>query len=91
MFLAAIGAAVIINMGTNIFLGEISFITNSISPILQLACSLDYAVFLLHSFQDNRKKYSDTEEAMAQSIKESMPTVATSAATTLFGFLLFCL
>lgn len=87
LFLAAIGAAVIINMGTNIFLGEISFITNSISPILQLACSLDYAVFLLHSFQDNRKKYSDTEEAMAQSIKESMSTVAASAATTLFGFL----
>lgn len=87
LFLAAIGTAVIINMGTNIFLGEVSFITNSISPILQLACSLDYAVFLLHSFQDNRKKYSDIEEAMAQSIKESMSTVAASAATTLFGFL----
>jgi len=87
LFLLSIGVAVIINMGTNIFLGEISFITNSISPILQLACSLDYAVFLLHSFQANRKKYSNLEEAMSASIKESIPTVAASAATTLFGFL----
>jgi predicted RND superfamily exporter protein len=87
LFLAAIGAAIVINMGTNIFLGDVSFMTFSISPILQLACSLDYAVFLLHRFLDNRKKYADVEEAMRQSIKESMPTVAASAATTLFGFL----
>lgn len=87
LFLIAIGISVVINMGTNIFLGEISFMTNSISPILQLACSLDYAVFLLHSFGDNRKKYDDAEEAMRHSIKESMSTVAASAATTLFGFL----
>jgi len=87
LFLAAIGAAIIINMGTNIFLGRVSFMTYSISPILQLACSLDYAVFLLHSFLDNRKKYADAETAMAQAIKESMSTVAASAYTTLFGFL----
>jgi predicted RND superfamily exporter protein len=87
LFLIAIGISVAINMGTNIFLGEISFMTNSISPILQLACSLDYAVFLLHSFGNNRTKYSDVEEAMRHSIKESMSTVAASAATTIFGFL----
>jgi len=87
LFLLSIGVAVIINMGTSIFLGEVSFITNSISPILQLACSLDYAVFLLHSFQANRKKYASAEEAMARAVKESIPTVAASAATTLFGFL----
>ena len=76
LFLLSIGVAVIINMGTSIFLGEVSFITNSISPILQLACSLDYAVFLLHSFQANRKKYASAEEAMARAVKESIPTVA---------------
>jgi uncharacterized protein len=87
LFLVTIGISIIINMGTNIFLGEISFMTNSISPILQLACSLDYAVFLLHSFQDNRKKHTNVEDAMRQAMKESMPTVAASATTTLFGFL----
>ena len=87
IFLATIGISIVINMGTNIFLGEISFMTNSISPILQLACSLDYAVFLLHSFADNRKKYANVEDAMRQAMKESMSTVAASAATTLFGFL----
>lgn len=87
LFLIAIGISIVINMGTNIFLGEISFMTNSISPILQLACSLDYAIFLLHSFQDNRKKYANVEDAMRHAMKESMSTVAASAATTLFGFL----
>ncbi len=87
LFLLAIGISIVINMGTNIFLGEISFMTNSISPILQLACSLDYAVFLLHSFQDNRKKYANVEDAMRQAMKESMAVIAASAATTLFGFL----
>ncbi|HWR22326.1 MAG TPA: MMPL family transporter [Feifaniaceae bacterium] len=87
LFLAAIGISIVINMGTNVFLGKISFMTNSVSPILQLACSLDYAIFLLHSFESNRKKYGDVNEAMRHSIKESMSTVAASAATTVFGFL----
>lgn len=87
LFMAVIGVSIVINMGTNIFLGEVSFITNSVTPILQLACSLDYAIFLLHSFSENRKKYPGVEEAMKHSVKESMSTVAASAATTLFGFL----
>ena len=87
LFLLVIGISIVINMGTNIIFGEISFMTNSISPILQLACSLDYAVFLLHSFQDYRKKYTNVEDAMRHAMKESMSTVAASAATTLFGFL----
>ncbi len=86
-FFAAIGISILINMGTNLFLGEVSFMTNSVSPILQLAVSLDYAIFLMHSFADNRKKYSDVNEAMKHAIKASFPTVAASAATTLFGFL----
>lgn len=87
LFMAVIGVSIVINMGTNIFLGEVSFITNSVTPILQLACSLDYAIFLLHSFSENRKKYPGVEEAMKHSVKESMSTVAASAMTTLFGFL----
>ena len=87
LFMAAIGISILINMGTNIFFGQISFMTNSVSPILQLACTLDYAIFLLHSFEDNRKKYTNIEEAMQHAIKDSMKTVAASAATTLFGFL----
>jgi predicted RND superfamily exporter protein len=87
LFVATIGVAILINMGTNLLLGEISFMTNSISPILQLAVSLDYAIFLLHSFADNRKKYSDVEEAMQHAIKSSIVTVSASALTTLFGFM----
>lgn len=87
LFLLTVGLSIVLNMGSNVILGEISFMTNSISPILQLACSLDYAVFLLHSFQDNRKKYDNVEDAMRHAIKESMSTVAASASTTLFGFL----
>lgn len=87
LFLAAIGISILINMGTNIFFGEISFMTNSISPILQLAVSLDYAIFLLHSFAEHRQKCADATEAMRRTIKESFSTVAASAATTLFGFL----
>lgn len=87
LFLSAIGVSVIINMGANIIFGEISFITNAISPILQLAVSMDYAIFLLHSFGDFRKEYDDAREAMYHAIKASVPSVAASALTTLFGFL----
>jgi len=87
LFLSVIGVSVIINMGTNIIFGEISYVTNSVSPILQLAVSMDYAIFLLHSFGDFRKKYDDVEEAMFHAIKASVTTVAASALTTLFGFL----
>jgi predicted RND superfamily exporter protein len=85
-FLIVIGVSIVINMGTNIFFGDISFITYAVSPILQLACSLDYAVFMLHSFDDNRKKYKDPAEAMRRAVKESMSVVAASAVTTVFGF-----
>jgi predicted RND superfamily exporter protein len=87
IFLAGIGISILINMGTNIFFGEISFITNSVSPILQLAVSLDYAVFILHSFSSYRQKYGDVERAMRYAIRTSMSTVAASALTTLFGFI----
>ncbi len=87
LFLGAIGISILINMGTNIFAGEVSFMTNSVAPILQLAVSLDYAIFLLHSFAVNKKRYGSAEEGMVHAIINSMSTVAASACTTLFGFL----
>ncbi len=86
-FLTAIGVSVLINLGTNIFIGEVSFVTQSVAPILQLAVSLDYAVFLLHSFSDYRKKTNNPEEAMELAMKKSFPAITASAATTFFGFI----
>lgn len=86
-FLTAIGVSVLINLGTNIFLGEISFITQSVAPILQLAVSLDYAIFLLHNFNDNVGKNQSPEKAMANAMKSSFPVISTSALTTFFGFM----
>ena len=85
LFLFSIGVAIIINMGTNILFGEVSFITRTVSPVLQLAVSLDYAIFLLHSFNEHRK-YNAPEKAMLIAMKEALPTVAASAATTVLGF-----
>ncbi|MDR1953472.1 MAG: MMPL family transporter [Clostridiales Family XIII bacterium] len=87
LFLGAIGISVLINMGTNLLYGEVSFITNAVSPILQLAVSLDYAIFLLHSFSDMRKKTDDVNEAMRLAMRRAFPAIAASAATTVFGFL----
>lgn len=86
-FLAAIGVSVLINLGTNVFLGEISFVTQAVAPILQLAVSLDYAIFLLHSFADYREETSDVKEAMRLAIKRSFPAIVASASTTFFGFM----
>lgn len=85
LFLFTIGVAILINMGTNIIFGEISFITRTVSPILQLAVSLDYAIFLLHSFNNYREDH-DPETAMKLAMKQALPTVAASAATTIVGF-----
>lgn len=87
LFLLTIGVAVIINMGTNVIFGSISYITQSVSPILQLAVSLDYAIFLLGSFERFRKTEKDPETAMQLAIKESFVSIAASAATTVLGFL----
>ncbi len=86
LFVGAIGVSILINMGTNIFLGSVSFITYSVSPILQLAVSLDYAIFLLHAFAAERQHTTDLQEAMVAALKRSTATIAASAVTTLFGF-----
>lgn len=86
LFLLAIGVSILINMGTNLVLGEVSFVTFSVSPILQLAVSLDYAIFLLHAFSAERAQAGSIEEAMARAMRSSVSTIAASAVTTLFGF-----
>lgn len=87
LFLSAIGISIALNMGTNLFFGQISFLTNSVSPILQLAVSLDYAIFLLNSFAVNLMEDPRPEVAMKRAMKKSVRAVAASAVTTLFGFL----
>lgn len=87
LYLLAIGSAIVINMGTNAAFGEVSFVTSSVSPILQLAVSLDYSIFLLHSFERHRQHTADVRDAMKRAIRESASTVASSMMTTLFGFL----
>lgn len=86
LFLGAIGVSILINMGTNLALGEVSFVTFSVSPILQLAVSLDYAIFLLHAFARERERGDGLEAAMARAMRSSVSTIAASAVTTLFGF-----
>lgn len=86
LFLLTIGVAVLINMGTNIFFSSISYITQSVSPILQLAVSLDYAIFLLTAFETLRWTEPDAQSAMVKAIKHSFISIAASAATTVFGF-----
>ncbi len=87
LFFAAIGISIVMNMGTNAFLPNVSFMTNAVTPVLQMAVSLDYAIFLLHSFSDMRQTHPDIKEAMRMAIRKSMPIIAASAITTLFGFL----
>jgi predicted RND superfamily exporter protein len=85
LFLVTIGVAILINMGTNVVFGQVSFVTQTVSPILQLAVSLDYAIFLLHSFSEYRKKH-DPKDAMFYAMKSSLPTITASALTTMIGF-----
>ncbi len=87
LYLGAIGLSIIVNMGTNLIFGEISFVTNAVSPILQLAVSMDYAIFLLRSFAEYRKQTEDVGVAMRLAMKRAFSAVAASAATTVFGFL----
>lgn len=87
LFLLTVGISILINMGTNIFLGEISFITNATAAILQLAVSMDYAIFLLHKFADFREKGMDVKEAMANAMVKSYTSILSSGFTTILGFL----
>lgn len=87
IILGSIGVAIILNMGTNIFLGEISFVTQSVSAILQLAVSMDYAIFLIHEFKHQRNLCSEDLIALEKAITISSSAIVSSAMTTVFGFL----
>ena len=91
LFLASIGIAILYNMGTNIFKGEISYITKALSAVLQLGVTMDYSIFLWHSYQEQRKLYEDDhKEAMAQAIAATIKSVVGSSITTIAGFVALC-
>jgi len=90
VFLASIGMMIMLNMGSNFFLGEISYITTAISAVLQLAVTMDYSIFLWHSYNEQLMTYADKEEAMAVAIKETLASVIGSSATTIAGFIALC-
>lgn len=91
LVLVGLGIAVIINAGSNLIFGEISFVTNAAGNILQLAVSLDYSVFLLHRFAECRQTTADTQEAMVQAMSMSTTSILSSGLTTVIGFLALCL
>lgn len=90
VFLASIGAMILLNMGTNFFFGEISYITKALSAVLQLAVTMDYSIFLWHSYNEQREKLSDNKEAMAVAIRETLTSVIGSSITTVSGFIALC-
>ena len=90
-FLLSIGMAIIYNLGTNIIAGEISFITQALAAVLQLAVTMDYSIFLWHSYQENQERYSgDKKRAMAHAISNTIASVVGSSITTVAGFLAMC-
>ena len=90
LLLANIGFAILYNMGSNIFLGEISYITKAISAVLQLGVTMDFAIFLYHSFVAEKTKTKDVNEAMTVAISKTMTSVVGSSLTTIAGFLALC-
>ena len=86
-----LGVAILINAGSNIIFGEISFVTNAAGTILQLAVSLDYSVFLIHRFSECRKEKEDAKEAMVDALTMSTSSILSSGLTTVIGFLALCL
>ncbi len=90
LLLLNIGIAILYNMGTNVFLGQISYITKAISAVLQLGVTMDFAIFLYHSYQAEQKNQQDKNEAMAHAISKTMGAVVGSSLTTIAGFLALC-
>ena len=90
IFLASIGICIVINLGSNYFLGEISYITKALSAVLQLAVTMDYSIFLWHSYNEQRTHIEDKNEAMAKAIHETFVSVLGSSITTIAGFIALC-
>ena len=90
LMLLNIGMAVLYNMGTNVFLGQTSYITKAISAVLQLGVTMDFAIFLYHSYKAEKEKVSNNDEAMATAIAKTLVSVLGSSLTTIAGFLALC-
>ncbi len=90
VFLANIGMAIVVNLGTNYFFGEISYITKALAAVLQLAVTMDYSIFLWNEYNEQRAKHDDRLEAMACAIRETLTSVIGSSMTTVAGFIALC-
>lgn len=91
LFMLSIGMAIIYNLGSNYFLGEISYITKALAAVLQLGVTLDYSIFLMHSYEEQQARYNgDKERAMAHAISQTFSSVIGSSVTTVAGFIALC-
>ena len=91
LFLLSIGIAIVYNLGTNVFFGEISYITKALAAVLQLGVTMDYSIFLMHSYQEQQVRYNgDKERAMAHTISQTFSSVIGSSVTTVAGFIALC-
>ena len=90
LLLANIGISILFNMGTNVFLGEISYITKAIAAVLQLGVTTDFSIFLYHKYEAAKKNKKTNDEAMKEAINETMTSVIGSSLTTIAGFLALC-
>lgn len=90
VFLAGIGMMILMNLGSNFFLGEISYVTKALSAVLQLAVTMDYSIFLWNSYNEQCRHYDDNKEAMAHAIQATLTSVLGSSITTIAGFIALC-
>lgn len=90
VFLAGIGMMILMNLGSNFFLGEISYVTKALSAVLQLAVTMDYSIFLWNSYNEQCRHYDDNREAMAHAIQATLTSVLGSSITTIAGFIALC-
>lgn len=90
VFLASIAVAILVNMGSNYFMGEVSFITKALAAVLQLAVTMDYSIFLWHSYEEQKGICEDRKQAMAVAIHETVRSVIGSSITTVAGFIALC-
>ena len=90
IFLASIGMAILLNLGSNYFMGEISYITKALSAVLQLAVTIDFSIFLWHSYNEQRTNHDSNLEAMEKAIQNTLSSVLGSSITTIAGFIALC-
>lgn len=90
IFVLGIAFPVAYNFGTNVFLGEVSYITKALALVLQLGVTMDYSIFLLHRYQEEKNKTSNRDEAMSNAIQATFTSITSSSVTTIAGFLALC-